>query len=144
MIFLIPPPKFSSRFDIASCFIEQPNGKILLLLRAAHKPQGGTWGVPAGKIEMGEEASTGIIREIKEETTIDILPNHLVFFKQLFVRYPNYDFTYNIFHASLPNEPKIKIDSTAHQEYLWVTPQEALNMNLIPDEAPCIKLFFNL
>ena len=54
MIFKERPPNFSSEFDVASCFVEH-DGEILLLHRQDHKPEGNTWGVPAGKVDEGEE-----------------------------------------------------------------------------------------
>ena len=37
----------------------------------------GWWGIPGGKIEVGETASEAIIREIKEETSINLKKNNL-------------------------------------------------------------------
>lgn len=43
-------------------------GKVLLLKRCADSAHGGTWGFPAGKIEDGETAEQGALRESEEET----------------------------------------------------------------------------
>jgi ADP-ribose pyrophosphatase YjhB (NUDIX family) len=44
------PENFTPKFEVVSCFVEYKN-EILLLLRQDHKPQGNTYGVPAGKID---------------------------------------------------------------------------------------------
>ena len=66
MIYKTKPDNFSPRFEIVSCFVES-DGKILLLHRQYHKPQGNTWGVPAGKVDKDEDIFQAIAREIAEE-----------------------------------------------------------------------------
>ncbi|MDR3558310.1 MAG: NUDIX domain-containing protein [Candidatus Pacebacteria bacterium] len=73
------PEKFKEKFEVVSCFIEH-DSKILLLHRQDHKPQGNTWGVPAGKVDKGETLTNAILREIKEEIELTIKPHELVFF----------------------------------------------------------------
>src|SRR4030067_2256524 len=46
-------------------------GEILLLKRK-EDPHAGFWGLPGGQIEFGEYLEEAIIREIKEETNIDV------------------------------------------------------------------------
>ncbi len=45
------PENFTPKFEVVSCFVEY-NDEILLLLRQDHKPEGNTYGVPAGKIDQ--------------------------------------------------------------------------------------------
>ncbi|MBY8607340.1 NUDIX hydrolase [Burkholderia arboris] len=44
----------------------------VLLVRRANPPDAGCWGFPGGKIEPGEPIADAIVREIAEETTIDV------------------------------------------------------------------------
>ncbi|RQU15440.1 NUDIX domain-containing protein [Burkholderia cenocepacia] len=44
----------------------------LLLVRRANPPDAGCWGFPGGKIEPGEPLADAVVREIAEETTIDV------------------------------------------------------------------------
>ena len=140
MIYRDRPEGFAPRFAVVSCFLEH-GGKILLLLRQDHKPQGNTWGVPAGKIDRGESKEAAIRREILEETGYDV-GSDVSFFTALYVRYPEYDFTYHIFHHRVPGDPAIAIEPNEHKEYRWVAPHEALQMPLIQDEDACIELFY--
>jgi len=140
MIFFTPPPDFASRFEVVSCFCDF-EGRFLALQRAKTKPQGSTWGVPAGKIDPGEPALTAITREAKEEAGLDIVPQ---FFQTLYVRYDTYDFIYHIFSTELLEQPKIILNATEHQDYRWVTPEESLELPLIPDMDECIRLFYRL
>lgn len=143
MLFLEKPEQFIPKFDIVSAFVEY-DGKILLLLRALHKPQGGTWCVPAGKVETGEALEVAMLRELQEETGIIPVSGRLSYFKETFVRYREYEYPYHMYHLKLLEDAPIVIDTKDHIDYVWATPEEALQMNLIEDEDACIKLFYNI
>ena len=59
------PLGFSPSVSVAACYLEI-GGKLLLLLRAKEKSEGGKWGVPAGKIEANEEPIDAGLRELGE------------------------------------------------------------------------------
>ncbi|KFG96612.1 ADP-ribose pyrophosphatase [Burkholderia paludis] len=44
----------------------------VLLVRRANPPDAGCWGFPGGKIEPGESIADAVVREIAEETTVDV------------------------------------------------------------------------
>ena len=146
MIYLEKPNDFNSRFDIVSNLIEREDGKFLLLKRALHKPQGGTWGIPTGKVEEGEDFIDAIIRETFEETGIEIKPSDLKMHPVLYVRVEKdgYDLIYHMYSSMVPLDTEIILEKSAHDDYEWVTPQESLEMNLIHDMQPIIIKFFNL
>ena len=52
--------------------------KILLVKRSNH-PAKGMWAVPGGKIQAGETMQQALVREIKEETGLDIRVGEIVF-----------------------------------------------------------------
>ncbi len=141
MIFKDKPQNFNSKFDVVSCFVEH-DGEILLLHRQDHKPEGDTWGVPAGKVDEGEKISETMLREIQEETSFELSSPQLSYFDKVYVKYPNYDFVYHIFHAKLDQKQKVTIRNEEHKDFKWISPQEAINMPLIQDLDACIKLFY--
>ena len=55
---------------VGTCLILRTNGKIYLLKRAGSHGAG-TWCVPGGWIDQGEDAKDAAARELKEETGID-------------------------------------------------------------------------
>ncbi|MEI7919234.1 MAG: NUDIX hydrolase [bacterium] len=139
MIHKNKPENFSPKFEVVSCFVEH-NDEILLLLRQDHKPEPNTYGVPAGKVDEGETPIQAIEREVREETGIKLTdPTH---FEKLYVKYPDYDFTYHIFHKRFDQEPTITINPNEHKGHKRIHPKKALELDLIEDEDACIKLFY--
>lgn len=115
----------------AGCIVEH-DGKILLLHRHPNKPLGGTWGLPAGKVEHGESDLETIVREVYEETGIKLPPEAFEFlgnydfdFSYLFLEFPT-------FRVRLDNAHEVTLSPNEHQAYKWVMPEEANAMtNLI-------------
>lgn len=142
MILLEKPVDFRPKFEIVSVFAEH-KGKFVLLYRNGNKPQPNTWGVPAGKVEKGEDLRQAMLREMKQETGILLDSNQIHYYNKVYVRYPDYDFVYHIFHAKLKAN-EIKINSEEHKDFTWVAPEEALNMPLIQDLDNCIRLFYSV
>jgi 8-oxo-dGTP diphosphatase len=58
--------------------IVEHNGSILLVKRGK-EPHKGEWAIPGGKVEWGEPLHNAVIREIKEETGVEIEPGDLAY-----------------------------------------------------------------
>jgi ADP-ribose pyrophosphatase YjhB (NUDIX family) len=54
---------------VGSVIIKQ--GKIVLIQRG-NEPSKGKWTIPGGLVELGESPETAVIRETKEETSLDV------------------------------------------------------------------------
>jgi len=143
MIYETIPEDFDPKFEVSSCFLEHDE-RILLLLRQPNKPEGGTFGVPAGKIESGEDPRTAISRELRQETGCVVAPEDFDYFQSVYVKYPDYDFTYYMYHLPRTEEPVIRINRREHSDFLWVLPKDALDMPLIGGLDLCIKMFYRV
>jgi 8-oxo-dGTP diphosphatase len=56
---------------VAAALID-PDGRVLLAQRPAHKEHGGLWEFPGGKLNPGETPEAALIRELKEELGIEV------------------------------------------------------------------------
>ena len=50
----------------------------LLLIRRGHDPHRGLWSLPGGRIEAGESPEQAVVREVREETGLDVVPGRQV------------------------------------------------------------------
>jgi 8-oxo-dGTP pyrophosphatase MutT (NUDIX family) len=141
MIFRECPSGFESKFEIVSCYVEN-NGDILILHRQDHKPEGNTWGLPAGKVDEGEDIITAMLREIEEETGIKKQANDLEFLDTLYVKYPEYHFIYHMFKMILDEHPQITLSSKEHKDYQWSQPASILDLPLVRDLDSCIEISY--
>ena len=143
MLFREKPKDFDPKVEIVSCFVEH-GGNFLLLHRCDHKYEGDKWGVPAGKVEKSESIHAALLREVKEETGLDLQIDNVFYKDCLYVRYPDYDFVYHVYHTKLDNCPEIKLSQNEHKDYKWASPEEALKMPLMLDEDLSVKIFYGL
>lgn len=141
MIFRECPDNFESKFEIVSCYVEH-NGDILILHRQNHKPEGNTWGLPAGKIDEGEDVTTAMLREIEEETGIIKQTNELEFLETVYVKYPEYHFIYHMFKVIMDNRPEIRLSDNEHKGYRWSKPEDILKLPLVRDLDKCIEISY--
>jgi 8-oxo-dGTP diphosphatase len=50
----------------------------LLVVRRANEPGRGLWSVPGGRVEPGEDDAAALVREMREETGLEVAPGPLV------------------------------------------------------------------
>ncbi len=143
MIFQKPPLDFNKEMDVVGCYV-QYDGEFVLLHRQPHKTNGNTFGLPAGKVDPGENMHQAMSREIKEETGLDVPEKSLEHIGTVFVRNAGHDFDYHMFIARLAAKPEIIISPKEHQGYVWASPSEALKMNLIHDLDECIRTYYGV
>jgi 8-oxo-dGTP diphosphatase len=60
------------RIHVVAAVIYGDLGQILIARRPKHLHQGGLWEFPGGKIEAGESAYQGLVRELNEELAINV------------------------------------------------------------------------
>jgi 8-oxo-dGTP diphosphatase len=58
----------------------------VLIVRRARTPAHGLYTLPGGGVELGETLEEAVIREVREETALDVAPVELVGFRQAIAR----------------------------------------------------------
>jgi 8-oxo-dGTP pyrophosphatase MutT (NUDIX family) len=114
---------------VVGCFLEYDN-KFVLLRRPSHKPDGNSWGLPAGKVEDNEADTAAAIRELFEETGHKATPEQLEFLDEHQFSMPSgqvNDFVCFRVKIDMPHE--ITLESNSHSEYRWASAKEASEMD---------------
>ena len=118
---------------------KEADGYKFLLLKRKSRYMFGLWGQVAGKIEDGETAIQAVIREIQEETghrpsalySADIIESF-------------YDIEHNTIQmipafVDIVDSADIVL-SSEHNEYMWVSPDEAMAMLPFPLQKSTVEL----
>jgi ADP-ribose pyrophosphatase YjhB (NUDIX family) len=66
-----------SGIPCVGAIITDTRGRILLI-RRGHAPEAGRWSLPGGRIEPGETDEQALVREVREETGLEVSPGPLV------------------------------------------------------------------
>lgn len=64
---------------VVVAFIARPDGALLVTQRPLHKPLGGLWEFPGGKVDQNESAEQALVRELFEELGITPLDYEYLF-----------------------------------------------------------------
>ncbi|HAZ53654.1 MAG TPA: 8-oxo-dGTP diphosphatase MutT [Franconibacter helveticus] len=114
------------RLTIAACIIRNRQGEIFITRRAADAHMAPKWEFPGGKVEAGESPEQALVRELAEETGINVTSATL--FESLEYQFPDRHITLWFFLVeSWEGEPWGK----EGQPGRWVAQGE-----LIADEFP--------
>lgn len=143
MIFSERPDGFKPKISVVACYLLF-NGEFILLQRQPDKTHGGKWGLPAGKIDEGEDEQTAVVREVFEETGIEIARVNLKRLKPLWVENEGSQIEYHSFITELSEPVEVILSNNEHQAYTWVAPEKSLGMDLIHDLDECNRLFFSI
>jgi 8-oxo-dGTP diphosphatase len=107
--------------------IVEQDGKILVLKRSSEKDFApDSWEIVTGRLEVAENPSRGILREITEETTINaevIMPINTSFFYRGGKEFPMV--VIDFWCRYVDGEVKL---SWEHSEHKWITFQDALRI----------------
>lgn len=126
---------------IVHTVILNDQGEFLILLRSKKStmfPE--RWDIPGGTLEDGEDPAVGAIREIKEETGLDIVDPKLFFVKSNIDTSKNKQFVTLIFHAKSSNT-EVTINPIEHNEYAWVAPSKIDTYKTVDYLPSCLRAY---
>lgn len=110
-----------SNKEFVDCIIENNDGMILILRRANYMRNFRTcWCLPGGNIDENDKnLKYAIIREVREETGIEINAADEIHLKELFeYEYRNGNITH-VFYIKLNDNITVKL-SSEHSKYEWI------------------------
>lgn len=111
------------------------NGAVLIARRGPAEKLAGFWEFPGGKVDGDETLSECLIRELREELGVSVVPGRTIC-----------ESDYNYEHGSFRI---IAIEATAesydfhlkvHDQIAWVGPDRLQEFNLLPADKPIVDV----
>ncbi|MFY9588388.1 MAG: NUDIX hydrolase [Actinomycetota bacterium] len=104
----------------------------LLLVKRDREPARGEWSLPGGRVEVGETLREALVREVREETGIDVDVDGLIGVAERVVRDDDGDITYHyviLDYVCAPRSDSLKPGDDA-SDARWVPVGELADMHL--------------
>ena len=120
---------------VVACALVDKEGRVLVAQRPAGKSMAGLWEFPGGKMEAGETPEAALIRELKEELSIDVTAACLA--PLSFASH-----AYDAFHLLMPlyvcRKWEGQIVPREGQAVTWKKPRALFDMAMPPADIPLI------
>jgi 8-oxo-dGTP diphosphatase len=120
---------------VVACALVDSDGRVLVAARPSGKSMAGLWEFPGGKVEAGETPEAALIRELKEELSIDVTAACLA--PLSFASH-----AYDEFHLLMPLYVCRKWDGQIApregQETQWLRPRDLFDLPMPSADKPLI------
>ena len=135
-------PNFRSNTSVVTCFIEYED-TILVLKRSSKEDQPFIWGTPGGEIDPKQDVNeeSALIREVFEETGINVNVGGLCFVANRYARIPGCDYTLYIYYLKINEKPEI-ILSEEHTEAKWEHKSTFKSLDLLKSQDEAFDIIF--
>jgi mutator protein MutT len=104
----------------------------ILLVRRGHGPGAGWWSVPGGRVEPGETLREAVVREVLEETGLEVVVDHFLGYVERIGDEPApYHFVILDFAVTVldPEQPPVPGDDA--DEVRWVPFEDLADLRLV-------------
>lgn len=132
----------SQPLSIVYCFIFDDKNRILLLRRHPEDLGGGLWAVPGGKQEQNEAPRLTALREVKEETDIDL--DEIDFLGTHEMRMPHGTVHMKAFRALVDGDRGVTTSPQEHDDHQWFAVDDLLHQDNIIWGLPTQLMDFGL
>jgi 8-oxo-dGTP diphosphatase len=105
----------------------------ILLVRRGHGPAAGSWSVPGGRVEYGETLHEAVVREVAEETRLEVVVERFLGWVERLGESPGDPHFVILDFAAAPLDPSqapVAADDAA--EALWVPLSDLDDWSLVP------------
>ena len=112
------------------------NGKVLCVQRAEHEKEyiSLKWEFPGGKVEVGESREEALVREIREELSVDIEVSE--FLMTVEHTYPDFHLTMHVFKCVLDQG---EITLNEHVALKWLSLDELDQLDWAAADIPVVE-----
>ena len=108
-------------------------GDDLLMIRRGHGPGAGSWSIPGGHVEMGETLHEALVREVAEETGLEVVVDRFLGWVERMGDEPELYHLVILDFAVTPLDPDQRLvagDDAA--EAAWVPCHAVSELHLVP------------
>ncbi|MBL4596284.1 MAG: 8-oxo-dGTP diphosphatase MutT [Robiginitomaculum sp.] len=109
------------------------DGRVLITQRPAGKQWAGKWEFPGGKIHAGETPEAALVRELREELSIDPCESCLQSFAFSSVSYPDFHLLLALYVC---RQWDGIVRAAEGQALKWVKPDQLHHMQMPPADIP--------
>ena len=106
---------------ISKVVVLNDRGEVLLLLRKGDQPFPRKWDLPGGHLVVGETWEEAAVREVKEETNLDLGDIEMILDKGKNKYFKTSDFSGEVFS---------KEDLPEHDDFIWATPDSLEDLDI--------------
>lgn len=121
---------------VAAGVLVDAAGRILLAQRPEGKAMAGLWEFPGGKMEAGESPEGALIRELREELSIEIKASDLEPLTFVSHAYPDFHLVMPVF---LCRRWSGQVSALEHAGLAWVPLQDLDRYPMPPADGPLIS-----
>lgn len=122
-----------------TCALVEQEDRVLVTQRSKHMPEPLLWEFPGGKIDPGETEEECLVREIREELSIDVLPLRRL--TPVVHRAPTKTIELIPYICSLQGGT---IHLLEHQAYEWASYHELENYSWCLPDVPVVEEYLRL
>ena len=127
-----PTQKHTAPLLVVAALIQQKD-RILLTQRPEHKPHGGYWEFPGGKLEANEAPAEALERELAEELGLKIRVDRIA--ETLYHRYDWGPVLILVYHCTIISGRPRNLEVAAHE---WIAASELARYQILPADQPLI------
>lgn len=128
----------------AKAVITNDKGQVLIVRESGTYEDGtniGSYGIPGGRLNVGEAYEDGLKREVKEETGLTVEPLYPIYvgeWRPQIKGVPHQIVA--IFTVCKAKTKEVKL-SEEHDDYKWINPRQVSKFNIMPPDDQVITRY---